>query len=158
MKKIIVVLMVLVTAAPLLAASTVEISSTKEGDVWTITYEVTAGTERVRAFALDLTVDSGTITAVTAIDPNYWVYPGSIDINDTTGQIDSYGQADANANDYPGVTLSGPNGVTIEAGSLYLEGDDANKPGMSGVLCKLTATGTGGLCIAENVARGGIVM
>jgi len=55
---------------------------------------------------LDITVDnSAQIKSVSDVNSDYWFYPGSIDINQTTGAIDDYGSAVCDPN-YLG-TLAG---------------------------------------------------
>ena len=160
MKKLVLVLAVLMLVAPAMATVILTCADTDCNEV-TISYSVTAETELVRAFALDITVDGGkVIKSVTAFDPNYRIYPGSIDINETTGKIDNAGSPVADDTEYPGVTLGGidTNGVTLEAGSIYAQGDDANTPGTSGVLCVVTVSGECNLSITQNSPRGGVVM
>jgi hypothetical protein len=109
----------------------------------------------VRAFALDVTVDSGTIDSYSAAHASYNIYPGSIVI-DAGGTVTDYGSPIADSS-YPG-TLGGltTSGVTIEMGSLYASGDPT--PPKSGDLITLTVSGPCNVSITENVIRGGIVM
>jgi hypothetical protein len=150
MRNLVLVVAVLLLAAPALAAD-VNIVPTADGNgVVTISY--TASSSKMRGAGLDITLDNGaTITAIGNYDPNYWVYPGSIDINTTTEQVDDYGTPIAAGG------VNEPN-VTLEMGSLYAEGDDANAPGASGVLLTLTVSGDCNVCIAENAARAGVVV
>jgi hypothetical protein len=109
----------------------------------------------VRAFALDVTVDSGTIDSYSAAHASYNIYPGSIVI-DAGGTVTDYGSPIADSS-YPG-TLGGltTSGVTIEMGSLYASGE--TPPPTSGALITLTVSGPCNVSITENVIRGGIVM
>jgi hypothetical protein len=115
--------------------------------------------ELVRAFALDVTVDSGTIDAYKDPNGHYNIYPGSIVI-DVSGNVTDYGSPIADAAEYPNGTCGGlgTQCVTIEMGSLYAQGDPA--PPASGDLITLTVNtaGEANVTITENVIRGGVVM
>ena len=163
MKKIMLILAVLAMASSAFAAVT--ITATDEGGgVVAISY--TADSE-VRAFALDITVDSGaTISAIsdynvgecTASLKGYGIFMGSIDVNATTGEVDSYGTPEASGKDALGGI--GTSGITIELGSLYT---DANAPANSGTLCKITVDPNGASSVnvtlaEEDTSRGGVVM
>lgn len=76
MRKIIFVLATLMFAAPALAGVT--ICTQTSGNEVTLTYDASAEAELVRAFALDITVQGATITAVKNPNPSYDIYPGSI--------------------------------------------------------------------------------
>jgi hypothetical protein len=181
MKKLgLVVAVLLIATAPVWAAtkSQVDITCTNTGRVVTVNYKVTPALpqepNKVRAYALDIWVDSG----AKIIDVNnyplgyttgkYWVYPGSIDINSTTGNIDANGSPVASPS-FPG-TLPGPpdsNGMTIEMGSLYYPtGDNSpNSPNYpnaapwTGTLLKFKVDKDDCyVTIRENSIRGGVVM
>jgi hypothetical protein len=114
--------------------------------------------EQLRAVGLDITADSGAvITAVNDVNPAYWVYPGSIDINEK-GDIIGYGNAVADVCEYPDGTLPGLNsyGVTTEMGSLYW--GDANAPEDSGVMLTLTVDKECTVTVTNNERRGGVVL
>jgi hypothetical protein len=153
MKKFIVtLLLVAVACAPAMAAVTV--CSEKSGTTVTVKYTTDANT--VRAFALDMTVGSGTITAVNCSNSGYYVYPGSIQIQ--SGSISSYGRCDCNAVTFPGITKPGigSSGVTVEMGSLYT---GTNKPASTGTLLAFTISDSAAtVTLARNTARGGVVM
>lgn len=183
MNKIILALAVLVLAAPALA---VDITATvtqvqvldpvTNNPVWidsdevVVSYDATADPNLVRAFALNIEVNSSevnafpTIDSVTLLEPNYYIFPGSIDINAITGVVDNFGSLACSAIDYPGpdVTLGGldTNGVTVEMASLYWPTGAAspNKPATSGQLFKFTVTDNCTVRIGENTTRGGVVM
>jgi|GEM_PF-3522648 len=133
----------------------VAITCSTSGSEVTISWDASGETELVRAFALDITVDSGTIDGYSAAHPDYDIYPGSIVI-DGSGTVTDAGSPIADAS-YPG-TLGGvgTTGVTIEMGSLYASGE--TPPPTSGALITLSTTGATTVSIAENVIRGGIVM
>jgi hypothetical protein len=168
MKKLgLVVAVLMVAAAPALA--TVNITCTADGNVVSVKYSVvgypTTEPNKVRAFALDITVDSpAKINTIDYKDPNYWVYPGSIVI--VNGEVNDVGSPDANSTDFPPPgTLPGldSNGVTIEMGSLYYPTGDneTNAPGLSGTLLKFTVCHVFSGCkveIKENTVRGGVVL
>jgi hypothetical protein len=124
----------------------------------TISYDASAETELVRAFALDVTVDSGqTINSVVSTNPDYGIYPGSIMI-DASGNVTDYGSPIAAQSDYPGDTLGGvgTSGVTIEMASLYAAGE--TPPAAADDLITLQLSGPGVVTVNENVIRGGVVM
>jgi hypothetical protein len=164
MKKIVLALVVLMLASPAWAAITITATQVSDTNEVTITYANTehgnGDANEIRAFALDITVDMGkTITSISNLDPNYWVYPGTngIDINDTTGEVDSTGTPIADPCQAPGDTESGlgTSGITIEMGSLYVGAPNA--PDGSGTLLNLvvnTATDCN-VSIIGNAARAG---
>jgi len=155
MRKIIFVLATLIFAAPALAGVT--ICTQKSGNEVTLTYDASAEAELVRAFALDITVEGATITGVKDANPSYDIYPGSIVIDENTGQVTDDGTPVADASQYEG-TLGGlgTNGITIEMGSLYADGE--TPPAKTGNIITLVLSGPGTVTIAENVIRGGVVM
>ena len=115
MKKLVLVLAVLLISLPAMAA-TVTVTATCQNDVWEVTYATDGNLPR--AFALDITVPAGTITAVSDLSTAYNIYPGSIVIVD--GEVNDPGSAVCDAS-YPD-TLGGLGtaGITIEMGSLML--------------------------------------
>jgi hypothetical protein len=155
MRKIIFVLATLMFAAPALAGVT--ICTQTSGNEVTLTYDASAEAELVRAFALDITVQGATITAVKNPNPSYDIYPGSIVIDENTGQVIEDGTPVGDAGQYEG-TLGGlgTNGVTIEMGSLYADGE--TPPAKTGNIITLVLSGPGTVTVAENVIRGGVVM
>lgn len=149
---IITVLAVALMAAPAWAAVT--ITDSNDGDEVTLSYEVT-GPNNVRAFALDITVDSGAkITSISDLNTQYDIYPGSIVI--VGGAVTSDGNAIGDSAIYAGTQGGlGTGGITIEMGSLYV---GANEPATSGVLCKFVVDIDCNVSVAENVIRAGVVM
>jgi len=122
-------------------------------------------TPRVRAFALDVTVDSdATIVAVTAYKTGestaasrgYGIFPANIDINSTTFVVDSYGTPVAPVTDPGALGGIGTAGVTLEFGSLYKS--DSNKPATAGMLCVIEVSKCCKMTISANATRGNIVM
>lgn len=161
MKKMICALVVLMITAPAWAAVT--ISCTDEGNgVCAVSFDATGEEPNlVRAFALDIVVDSGAkiIDVDDSVNTDYIIYPGSIVI--TGGVVTSYGTAKADPNVFAGTLGSDPNGMSIEMGSLYAPATgwaSPNKPATSGVLFKFTVDVDCTVSISENAARGGIVM
>lgn len=162
MKKLIVILaLVAVVGTPAMAAVTVSCAQVGTTNQVTVSYSgasITDSNQAVRAFALDISVNSGlTITGVSCTDANYSTYPGSIQI--TGGSVTNSGSCDCNSSDYPGVTQPGlgTSAVTIEMGSLY---SGATKPAVSGVIATLTLSACSDgavVSIAGNAARGGVV-
>lgn len=166
MRKMILALVVFLIAAPAWAA--VEITLTDEGGgVVAIGYDSTGETELVRAFALDISVDAGTITAVTDFavgDDNggYGIFPANfsryITVDGQTGEVADWGVAEytpvADANDTGAAGALGSGAITIEMGSLY----DQMAPGTTGLLCKVATEGAAELSVTPNAVRGGIVL
>lgn len=155
MKKLVLVLAVLLISLPALA-SNVAVTATYQCDG---TYAVTYTTDGnlPRAFALDITVSTGTITAVGDLSAVYDIYPGSIVIVD--GAVSDAGSAVCDAS-YPD-TLGGLGtaGITVEMGSLYAAGDTASTPTENGTLFTFTVSDEAAVVtVALNGIRGGVVM
>lgn len=172
MRKLSLLLASLLFAAPAMAA--VHITVESDGSMAAVKY-ATDG-ERVRAFALDITVNKGKIVGIsdfirgesTAKKPGYGIFPGNfgryITVDATTGEVASW-----DPNGYtpvadpcdPGALGGlGTNGITVEMGALYYPtGDDSpNAPPTSGLLFKLTLSEAATVTIALNEARGGVVL
>jgi hypothetical protein len=163
MKKMIFAVLVLLLAAPAWATTVDVTCRPVDGDpclveIW---YE-TDGT-LPRAFGLDITLADGNIVACeaamvgecTATEKGHGIFPGTIVI-DAGGNVTDYGSPVAPQSDLPGDTLGGvgTGGITVEQGSLYVDG---NAPDPCGLLCTLTvdvdvATT---MTIAANVSRAG---
>jgi hypothetical protein len=155
MRKITFVLVALVLAAPALGDVVITCSQVSDCVV-EVSYNAETEAELVRAFALDITVDAGTITAVDCVNTDYDIYPGSIQI-DENGNVTDAGSCACDSS-YPG-TLGGigTSGVTIEMGSLYEVGVE-DPPAKLGALVRITVDASCNVSIAENAIRGGIVM
>jgi hypothetical protein len=158
MRKVSLILAVLLFAVP--AWAEVLITCEVEDGVVTVSYDASSESKKVRAFALDITVDTGVITDVdanVAYDPNYGIYPGSIIIVD--GEVTDKGSAVADPCDHPDTQPgSGTSGITVEMGALHDPPDDANGPPSSGVLLQFTISEPACVTIVENDTRGGVVM
>lgn len=159
MKKIVLSILVLMLAAPAMAID-VTFTAVHEGTtgVVRIYYDANSPPGALpRAFALDITVDnSQTIDAISDLSADYWVYPGSIDINDQ-GEVNDFGTPVADYNDLPSDTELGLNtsGITIEMGSLYV---GANEPDPCALLLKVEVSGDCNLTVTGNVGRGKAVL
>ncbi len=172
MRKLCLFLAVLLWASPIMAAVHIIVES--EGSTASIKY-ATDG-EKVRAFALDITVNKGTIDAIsdfvrgesTAQKPGYGIFPGNfaryITVDADTGEVTTW-----DPNEYtpiadpcdPGALGGlGTSGITVEMGALYYPTDDSspNAPPNSGLLFKLTLSESATVTVALNEARGGIVL
>jgi hypothetical protein len=174
MRKISLILVIFVLTAPALARVDIycEPNVTDLNSV-TVRYNVTGETERVRAFALDISL-SGDVNVAEVNDfhagessqwtaKGYGIFPASFAANidpespewDDAGYIPVGDEAD-----YPEDTLGGldTNGITVELGSLFVE--EVNAPGSSGVLLEFTAENPDNtfVTLALNQIRGGIVL
>jgi len=164
MKKLVLILAVL--AAPAMATVTLSLDNHGNADgVVDIKYSSTG--QLPRAFALNVSVDEGTITGYVdsttdgTIQP-FNVYMGNIQIDG--GVIVSRGSpvAPYTAPDTP-QQLPAPTNVpiVIEMGSLYVPGtSDPCEPAASGILIRLICSSTATTCdmtVTSNALRGKIV-
>jgi len=164
MKKLVLVLAIALIAVPAFAAVTLT-ESGKTGTTVTVGYDAT-GAVLPRAFGLTLVATGGTITSVTATKvgestsgaPGYGIFPGTIDINEVTGVVASYGSP-VEPNGLPGGGELGTYRVIVALGSLYAGGNDSNKPGVTGNLFTVVcSSGTTSLTVSEeDTYRGGVV-
>jgi hypothetical protein len=171
MKKLSLVLAVLLLTTPAWAA--VQITVVPDGKTATIKY---ATDKKVRAFALDITVDKGVIEKISGFirgestkeEPGYGIFPAnfarSIVVNSDTGQVATWDVNDytpvAHATDPCALGGLGTKGITIEMGALYYPTDDSspNAPPNQGTLFMLTLSETAKLTIKANEIRGGVVL
>jgi len=158
----------LLFASPALADVDVNVVD-EGGGVARIQYTCTAG-EKVRAFALDIAVDSdANIVGISdyykgesgETERGYGVFPGSfrdyIDAADPNFNDPNYTPV-APAGDPDAQGALGDGAVTVELGTLYV---DDNEPGASGTLCKLEVSGTTedcNMCVSLADSRGGVVL
>jgi len=153
MKKLIVILAIVAIASPVMAAVT--ISGTKTGTSVTVNYAASGNS--IRAFSMDLTASTGTITNVvctSSLPLGYYVYPGSIQIQ--SGTISGYGDCVCSSTFPDTKAGEGTSAVTVEMGSLYT---GTTKPASSGQLLTLTLSNSAAsVIVSRNVGRGGIVM
>jgi len=173
MRKIVLTLAVLMLATPALAA--VRIIVTDETNLVAAIKYQTDG-EKVRAFALDITVDAGTIDAISdyikgeSVPGNigYGIFPANfaahITVDPATGEVKSWDVAAytpvAPATDPGALGGLGTKGITIEMGALYSPPEDTspNAPPNSGTLCKIKLSGEAKVTVKENATRGGVVL
>jgi len=165
MRKLFFVLVVAVLTSPVWATVTITATDLGEGVV-AIDYSSDEA-ELVRAFALDITVDAGTIDAVSDFkvgDDNngYGIFPGNfslfITVDPATGEVSDWGVAGyspvADGNDPGALGGLGTNGITLEMGSLY----DTKAPSKQGRLCTVTCSESCLLTVNTNATRGNVVL
>jgi len=134
--------------------------------------------EKVRAFALDITVDKGVITDIsdfiqgesTKEKPGYGIFPANfaryIAVNPDTGEVAQWDVKEytpiADPCDPGALPKSGLGtyGITVEMGALYYPTDDSspNAPLNQGTLFKLTLSEQAKVTVKLNEARGGVVL
>ena len=164
------IIMLLLVAVPAFSAVKL-IVEPQGGGVAAIKYEVTNG-EKVAAFALDVTVDAGTIDSIsdfhvgqsTADERGFGIFPGSfaryIVVDPVTGDVNDWAAGVytpiADPNDPGALGGLGTNGITLEMGTLYAS--DENAPENTGILCKVTVSQSCKMSVALNRVRGGIVL
>jgi hypothetical protein len=158
MKKMTFVLAVLLFAAPAWATD-VTVTATQVGDTNQVEISYSADVNLPRAFGLDITVTDGNIVACepnmvgecTATVRGFGIFPGTIRIH-ADGYVTDDGTPAAPSDDPGALGGVGTNGITIEMGSLYVDG---NEPPLEGVLCTITVTENCTVNIAGNAARCG---
>jgi hypothetical protein len=173
MKKLVALLIIVAVAMPAMAATTVTCAQVGSTAAFTVSYAYTTGTSFPRAFALDISTNLGSFSAVTptisgeslSTAKGFGIFPGTIAI-DTAGNVTSVGTPVAPQSDLPSGTQPGlgASSMTIELGSLYAV--TAAKPDNSGVIVTVTMSGlapgtaikTATITIAANTARGGLVL
>jgi len=160
MRKILMLLVIALTAQ-VFAAASVSITIQDKGSGWAaINYAVTD--TNVVAFALNVSVDSSAkITDIrsyftgecNSVKKGYGIFPGTIGI-DGSGNVTSWGSPIAPNSD-PGAsgTGKGTGTVVLELGALY--DDAANKPGVTGTLCELKVDKCTKMSVAVNGTRAG---
>ena len=162
MRKVFFPVLVVMLATPVWAA--INITATDlGGGVVSIDY---SGAELARAFALDITVDTGVIESIDGYakgDDNngYGIFPANFSRYITvldTGEVESWDESDyspvADANDPGALSGLGTSGITIEMGSLY----DTQAPPMVGTLCTITCSESCLLTVTTNATRGNVVL
>ncbi len=163
MKKTIVALLVVMLTAPAWASVAITVTDLGDGKAG-IDY---SGTELARAFALDITVDAGTIDAISDFavgDDNngYGIFPASfsrnITVDPATGEVSDWAVEGytpvADAGDPGALGGLGTDGITIEMGSLY----DTKAPAISGRLCVITCSEPCKVTVTTNATRGNVVL
>lgn len=162
MRKMIFALVVVMLATPAWAAIDISVADLGGGQA-AINY---SGTELARAFALDITVDAGTIDAISGYavgddNNNYGIFPANFSryiTVDATGAVSDWAAAGytpvADPNDPGALGGLGTSGITVEMGSLY----DAAAPALSGQLCVLTVSEACNMSVTLNATRGNVVL
>jgi hypothetical protein len=157
MKKLVLMLAVLLLAAPAMATDVTitAVAGPGPNDV-TVGFTTSSVTELVRAIALDVIVNDANVVIadINCVNADYGIYPGSISI-DASGNVTNWGTC-------AGAGLDS-NTVATEQGSLYADGDPA--PDQSGDLfiitldgCTQNVSGDVVVSITEDALRGGIVL
>jgi hypothetical protein len=163
MKKCFLALVVVLLATPAWASISITVTDIGDGKA-AIDY---SGTELARAFALDITIDAGTIDAISDFavgdDSNgYGIFPANfsryITVDAVTGEVsdwavDGYTPV-AGPNDPGALGGLGTNGITIEMGSLY----DTKAPPLEGRLCVITCSEPCKVTVTTNATRGNVVL
>ena len=168
MRKLFILLAVLI-ATPAFAL-TVTLVDNGNGTV-NVNYAAVGDANQPRAFALTVSVSGGAvIDGVTpakigesiSTSKGFGIFPGTININDVNGHVNSYGTPVAPDGD-PGAggTGIGTSSVVLELGSLYVGA--TNAPATSGTLCTISidcngATGVNVTAVEEDQYRGGVVL
>lgn len=167
MRTTLIVLVALLVATPAMAVTDVTVSCEDEGDkVAKIDYSY-SGDGRVRAFALKVSVDVGTIDAISdyktgessqyAPGLGYGIFPGSINLDDPENPQWNDPVAPEEDRGAEGTGI-GTNTVILEMGSLYA-GGEPNAPPATGTLCRLTVSDGCTMTIEEEyLVRGGVVL
>lgn len=171
MKKLVALAMILAVAAPSMAATTISVVQPVASITsFNVNYTFDSVGSAPRAFALDVTTNLGTFTAVVAAktgestsgSKGYGIFPGTIQI-DSTGSVTNIGSPVAQHSDLTSGTLGDlpTTGMTLELGSLYATTDA--KPATSGTLVTVTMSGiaagqTAIVTVVPNTARGGVVL
>ena len=160
-KKIVLALVVLMFTAPAFAAVTISCVD-EGGGIVAIKYSVSGEASRVRAFALELSVDQGAILNITdfnvgecnSLKKGYGIFMGSIKI-DEQGDVTDYNNpvAPLDAPDDP--CQLGSDKITVEMGSLY---EDSNFPADNGTLFKIKVCIDCNVSVDTNVLRGGVIL
>ena len=163
MRKITFALILAMLTSPVLADISISVADLGGGKA-AIEY---SGTERARAFALDIMVDAGTIDAISDFavgDDNngYGIFPANfsrhITIDPATGEVSDWAIEGytpvADADDPGALGGLGTNGITIEMGSLYA----TNAPELSGTLCVITCSEACNVTVSLNATRGNVVL
>jgi len=152
MNKVLSILVALIVATPVMAGVTIDCDYPQdESGIVEVYYTASDAADLVRAFALDIELSAGEIVAITDFDPNYPIYPGSITISG--GVVTGWGTPIATGTG----ALTGTGQATLEMGSLYAAGDDANTPTVTGLLCKIEVGENCTLEITGNATRGNVV-
>jgi hypothetical protein len=159
MKKFSLVIALIILTSPAVATVTIIADCNYFGEPNECVIRYVADGNDVRAFALDVTVDSGAnIVSVDDISEDYYVHPGSIEIDG----IGISGSLVCDAVKYDGTKAGlGTSEITTEQYSLYA--GDVNSPGgtgtgSSGVLYSFKVDGDCNVFVSANQIRDGVLM
>ena len=166
MKRLLCLLAVVALTAPTFADVTIVVTS-NPGLKGVVTY-TNDETERVRAMALDISVDEGAvITGISGYktdgysssdDQGYGIYMTSIDLSTPESPVWGAPDADPADNDYSVGKVPGSD-ITVELGSLYDPDVQADAPVLvGGELFTITVDKACCVSIALNTDIGGIVL
>lgn len=164
MKKIVFILTMLSMVST--ALGRVEISCTVDDCEVSVYYEMSSGdTNLPRAFGLDVELSTdANIVSTSDFNPDFWVHPGSIDVNTDVSPavVDSNGTAILSDVNYPQAGgLKGPpdsNAMSIEMGTLYYMADGNLAPEPNGLLFKFVVDNDCDVTISGNTALGKVVL
>jgi hypothetical protein len=152
MRKLFLMLAVLLIASAAYAVEDVNVyCNVADTNVVTVSYIADVDANVPRAFGLDIQLSNdATISDVTVLSSDYWVYPGSYPGSDPVGDVND------SSDTLPGVDS---NGMTIEMGSLHSppEVDSPNAPAISGDLISFKVSKGCVVAISGNAARGKVV-
>jgi hypothetical protein len=165
-KTLLVIVVLFVTAQAYAGTVTLSANDVSVGpDRWaSIRYSADAN---VSAFALKIYADSGAlITAIAdynvgecnATVQGYGIFPGTIDINEDTGVVESNGTPIAPSSDpcnHAGPTGIGEDTIIVEMGALY---EDGNEPALSGTLLSVKVDDDCNVCVETESIRGNVVL
>ncbi|OHB61389.1 MAG: hypothetical protein A2167_02990 [Planctomycetes bacterium RBG_13_46_10] len=175
MKKMALILMVFLLSSSVWATEVTITCTDEGGGIVRIDYAA-SGSPKVRAFALDIMVDKGTIDQISNFkkgesvtgDKGYGIFPANfsryINVDPNTGQVTTWDVSNytpvADANDLNALGGLGTNGITIEMGAIYFPADDSspNAPDNAGTLCKIKVSESANVSVSENATRGGVVL
>jgi len=167
MRKVFFPLIVLMLVSP--AWATIKIIAEPDpggGGIVAIKYDSTSEAQLARAFALDITVDTGVIESIDGYargvdNKGYGIFPANFSRYITvldTGEVESWDESQyspvADANDPGALGGLGTSGITIEMGSLY----DTQAPDTTGTLCTITVSESCLLTVTTNATRGNVVL
>jgi hypothetical protein len=177
MKKLILVLAIALMASPAFALN-VYLHRVPDTNVIDVNYSDANATNLPRAFALEITIPSGSAKVSSVINykangestvagKGYGIYPAMIDIN-SFGIVQTWGTPLADTIHDPGAGIALPSqDVVLEFASLYYDAPGAaesNAPATSGKLCSLKIGLNGQLTTfnvkmkGETTFRGGVVL
>jgi hypothetical protein len=175
MKKMVLTLAILLLASYAWATDVTITCTDEGGGIVRIDYAVT-GSPKVRAFALDITVDKGTINEIsnfkigesTTDSKGYGIFPANfsryITVDPNTSQVITWDVNNytpiADANDPNALGGLGTGGITVEMGALYYPTADnsPNAPDMTETLFKIKVSQSCNVSITQNMTRGGVVL